>query len=121
MSDKISLIGMSFYGYHGDLEEERKLGQRFIVDLDLDGDYSKAAKTDRLENAVDYAKVFQVTKEIVEGTPCNLIEAVADRLCGAILSKFSGVDRVTARIKKPNVSIAGNLEAASVEFTRSRT
>lgn len=120
MTDKISLIGMVFYGYHGDLPEERKLGQRFIVDVELFGDYSEAAKTDLLDKAVDYVKVFEEVRKILEGKPCNLIEAVADRVCNVVLSKFSGVQKITVRIKKPSVSLPGSLDAAMVEFTRLR-
>ncbi len=46
--DKISLNRMTFYGYHGVIPEERTLGQRFIVDVDLLLDLKSAGRSDDL-------------------------------------------------------------------------
>jgi len=35
MADYIRLKGLEFYGYHGVMEAEKELGQRFIIDLTL--------------------------------------------------------------------------------------
>lgn len=120
MNDKISLIGMVFQGRHGVDPEEKRVGEPFVVDLELSGDFDEAGKEDNLEKSVDYSQVFEETKKIVEGPSCNLLEALAHRLCKMVLSKFSRVDQVTARVKKPRVPLAGTLEGAVVEMTRQR-
>ncbi len=120
MFDKVSLIGLVFYGYHGVSSEEKKLGQRFVVDVDLFGDFSEGAKEDNLEKCVHYVEVFESVKAIVEKKSFNLLEALALNLCESILSRFPLVKQVTVRVKKPQVPISIALEAAAVEFTRQR-
>ena len=57
--DRIELSGMEFFGYHGCCAEERRQGQRFVVDAVLHADLQEAGRTDRLEASVDYATVFE--------------------------------------------------------------
>ena len=118
--DKVSIENAIFYGYHGTHPEERKLGQRFEVDLDLFGDFEAAAREDNLEKAANYVAAYERVKAIVEMEPHKLLEALALRLCLAVLDEFAVVEKVTVRIRKPSVPIAGALSATSVEFTRSR-
>jgi dihydroneopterin aldolase len=42
---------MKFYGYHGVFPEETKLGQRFMIDLKVELDLSKAGKSDDLSQS----------------------------------------------------------------------
>ncbi|MCX6022020.1 MAG: dihydroneopterin aldolase [Chloroflexi bacterium] len=120
MSDAIFLEGMVFYGYHGVHEEERALGQRFEVDLEVETDTSKAGKSDDLNHTVNYSALYRVTKEAVEGTPRNLLEALAEDLAARILAGFPVV-AVRIRIRKPGVAIKGSiLSAAGVEIWRRR-
>lgn len=118
--DKISLVGMAFYGYHGLREEEKHLGQRFIVDAEVSGDFSKSATADSLDDGFNYSQLFQLVKKIVEGRSFNLIEALALRLCEAIISEFPIIRQVTVRVKKPEAPLPGILEGPMVEFTRRR-
>ena len=82
--DRITLEGMVFYGYHGVNPEERELGQRFVVDLELEKDLSAAGLSDDLTQTVNYASAYKLAREVVEGQPCNLIETVAERLATAL-------------------------------------
>ncbi|GAY79025.1 2-amino-4-hydroxy-6-hydroxymethyldihydropteridine pyrophosphokinase [Sporolactobacillus inulinus] len=75
---------MQFYGYHGALEEERRIGQRFDVDVSLILDLYRAGSTDRLDQTVNYADVYTKVKEIVEGPPCALIEHVAEKIAETV-------------------------------------
>lgn len=77
--DKIYLNELVFYGYHGVLKEETKLGQTFRVSLILDF-LPKAGISDSVEDTVSYADVYETVKEIVEGKPFKLIEALAEKL-----------------------------------------
>lgn len=119
--DKIILEGMVFYGYHGVNPEERSQGQRFVVDLELYKDLSLAGVADDLAATVNYASVFKVAREVVEGQPRNLIEAVAERLADAILARFA-VEAVRVRVRKPWAPIKGSaLDWVAVEIVRTRT
>ena len=83
--DKIYVNKMEFYGYHGVLPEENRLGQRFMVDLIVETDLKKAGLTDTLEESISYVELYQVCKEVVEGKPFKLIEAVAEQITDRII------------------------------------
>ncbi|MGE5620813.1 MAG: dihydroneopterin aldolase [Sphingomonadaceae bacterium] len=118
--DKIILQGMTFYGFHGVNPEERELGQRFVVDLELSKDLSAAGLSDDLGMTVNYAAVFKVAREVVEGDACRLIETVAERLAAAILARFP-VEAVRVRVRKPWAPIKGSvLDFVAVEIHRKR-
>jgi dihydroneopterin aldolase len=118
--DRIRLTGMRFYGYHGFFPEESRLGQSFIVDLELEVDLRKAGTQDSLTLTVDYGKVYGTVKGIVEGKPFKLIEAVAERVAGQVLALYVGVLAVTVRVHKPNAPIPGPVDDVTVEIYRRR-
>ncbi|PAD66712.1 dihydroneopterin aldolase [Bacillus sp. 7586-K] len=118
--DKIYVNGMEFYGYHGVLAEETKLGQRFRVDLTVELDLSKAGETDDLTHTVNYAMLYNRCKGIVEGQPFKLIEAVAENIAKEILSTFKAVQTCTVKLIKPDPPIRGHYKDVAVEITRGR-
>ncbi len=111
---------MEFYGYHGVFPEETKLGQRFIIDLMVLVDLKKAGETDELEFSVSYADLFLVCKEIVEGKPFKLVEAVAENIAKTVLEQFSLVSEATVKVIKPDPPIPGHYQSVAVEITRGR-
>ncbi|MDI9475806.1 MAG: dihydroneopterin aldolase [Natronincolaceae bacterium] len=118
--DKILMNGMMFYGYHGVLEEEKELGQRFIVDVILYTDLKKAGKTDNLDCTVNYKEVYETIKRIVEDERYNLLEALAERICEDILRLFGTVLKVNVKIKKPETPVAGIFDYFAVQIERER-
>ncbi len=118
--DKILLEGMEFYAYHGVNESEKTQGQRFIVDVEMTADLSRASETDDLEDTVNYSHVFRSIKEIVEGPSRDLIEAVAGEIAGRVLRDFP-VEQIRVKVGKPDVPLKGaKLKGAAVEITRRR-
>lgn len=117
--DYIHLNEMAFYGYHGALAEETKLGQRFGLTVSLATDLSIAGQTDDLDKTVNYAEVYDICREIVEGEPVKLIEAVAEKIASAILSSYpEKVSGVRVVLVKPDPPIAGHYASVSVDITR---
>jgi 7,8-dihydroneopterin aldolase/epimerase/oxygenase len=111
---------MEFYGYHGVFPEENRLGQRFAVDLSVTVDLKNAGETDELEHSVNYGELYQVCKEIVEGKPYKLVEAVAERIASSVLKQFPLVLDVTVKVIKPDPPIPGHYQSVAVEITRRR-
>ncbi|MEH7380086.1 dihydroneopterin aldolase [Bacillus sp. JJ1533] len=118
--DKIYVNQMQFYGYHGVFLEETKLGQRFFVDLMVEVDVKQAGQTDNLDYSVHYGELYNLCKEIVEGQPYKLLEAVAEKIATEILKHFSLVLSCTIKVIKPDPPIPGHLQSVAVEITRSR-
>ena len=118
--DKIELKGMVFYGYHGVAPEERRLGQRFIVDLEMERDLHKAGVSDDPADTVNYALVFDRVKEIMEGPSRKLLETLAETIAQQVLDGYD-LDAVRVTVRKPEVPMPGSiLDHASVEIYRSR-
>jgi len=118
-ADRIILRGMEFYGYHGVLPQERELGQRLAVDLEMLLDLTEAGRRDDLSRTVDYAKVFRLVKELVTGPSRQLLETVAEDIAAAVLERFP-VAEVVVRVKKPAAPLPGRLEYVAVEIRRGR-
>ncbi len=118
MSDKIILTGIEVYGYHGCTPEERKLGQKFFVDVEID--LIDADFNDDISKALDYVKILECVEKIVGGEPCNLIETVVENLAAKILADFELVDGVTITLHKPNAPLKFKYVDAAVKIYRKR-
>lgn len=117
--DYIHVNEMLFFGYHGVLPEETKLGQRFRVTVSLATDLTKAGTTDDLTKTVNYAEVYELCKEVVEGPPAKLIEVVAETIAQRILDAYSEkVKGVRVQLIKPDPPIAGHYTSVAVDITR---
>lgn len=113
MTDRIRLNEMVFYGYHGVLPEERALGQRFVVDVELRVDLRRAGASDDLGDTVNYSAVYAAARDVVTGPPCQLIEAVAERIASRVLAEHPTVESVEVRVRKPEVPIPGSVLGSS--------
>jgi dihydroneopterin aldolase len=103
-SDRIALRGLTVRGRHGVFEHERADGQDFVVDVVLELDTSVAARTDALEDTVDYGALAQTVAAIVAGEPVRLLETLADRIATACLGD-ARVGRVEVSVHKPHAPI----------------
>lgn len=119
--DYIHLNDMEFYGYHGALPEENRLGQRFRLTVSLATDLAGAGQTDDLSRTVNYAEVYEMCKRIVEGEAVNLIETVAETIAGTIMTDFAEkVIGVRVVLVKPDPPIPGHYASVAVEIKRGR-
>lgn len=118
--DKMILSRMEYYGYHGVFEEERKLGQRFYVDLELEMDLSKAAKTDDLTLTVNYAEIHDLLLDIMRTESFRLIEALAEHIASKVLDTYTIIDALTVRLTKPHPPFDIHFEGVTIELHRIR-
>ncbi len=119
--DKIRLINLRFYAFHGALEEERTLGQAFEVDVEVGGDFSQRDEgSDDLHWTVDYTLLYRAVAEMFMRENYRLLETCAGVIANGLLSKFPRVDEATVRVRKPHVPMGGLLQHVEVEVTRRR-
>lgn len=115
--DRIRLHNMVFYAYHGVYGAEKELGQRFAVDVELEADLQPAGRSDDFDRAIDYQKVYNLVRDIVEGQDFRLIEGLAERIAQDVLASFP-VEGVVVRVRKPHVAMGGLLDYVEVEIHR---
>ncbi|MGE5544432.1 MAG: dihydroneopterin aldolase, partial [Bacillota bacterium] len=117
--DEVLLKGLRFKGRHGVTPEERTNPQAIEVDLALGLDLKPAGMTDSLGKTVDYSLVYQEVRRIVEEESYNLLEALAERIAGRVLT-FNRVLRVNITVKKLHPPIPGRYEYFAVSLERER-
>ena len=119
MSDRIVLSNMRFMGRHGFYDHELEQPQRFEVDVELLLNLQPAGVDDDLGRTVDYGRVYDITRQIVESTSFRLLEAIAEAISHELLVEFD-VREVGVRVRKPDVRLGGPLDHAAVETWRQR-
>ena len=117
--DRILMQGLRFYAFHGVNPEETRLGQRFIVDLELGVDTQAAGTTDDLTHTVNYSAVYNDVKAVVEGRTFKLIEAVAEAVAAQVLERYP-VQHIMVRVRKPEAPIPAHMDWVAVEIHRDR-
>ena len=115
----IELHGIVLHGYHGVLEGERRDGQRFLVDVELDLEHEQATLTDSIEDAIDYREIVARVREISDGHGYHLLEAFAAAIAAALLREWL-VAAVRVRVRKPDVVLDPPVEYAAVSVERRR-
>lgn len=118
-SDMIEIHGLEVFAHHGVYEQEQEDGQRFVLDVVLDVDTHIAARTDHLDDAVDYAQVARDIAAFVRDTRFDLIEALATRIADELLKKRR-VAAVSVRVAKPDADIGEQVDHVAVTVHRTR-
>ncbi|HUI30855.1 MAG TPA: dihydroneopterin aldolase [Candidatus Acidoferrales bacterium] len=116
----IRLRNATFYAYHGVLTNEQASGGKFEVDIDMFGDFSTAAKSDHLKDAVDYEKVYQSIKRLVIDKRFYLLESLGTQIADNILANFSELDRVIVKVRKHSPQVGGVVDFVEFETEKSR-
>jgi 7,8-dihydroneopterin aldolase/epimerase/oxygenase len=120
VTDRIVLANMVFQARHGVNDWEKAEPQRFEVDVELAVDVQPAGLEDDIVRTVDYRGVYSITRQVVESTTYNLIEALAEAIAHEILGGHELVQEVVVRVRKPEVRLDGPLDHAAVEIRRVR-
>ncbi|KAG7535255.1 Dihydroneopterin aldolase/epimerase domain [Arabidopsis thaliana x Arabidopsis arenosa] len=121
MGDKLILRGLKFYGFHGAIPEEKTLGQMFMLDIDAWMCLKKAGLSDNLADSISYVDIYNLAKEVVEGSSRNLLERVAGLIASKTLEAFPQITAVRVKLWKPNVPlIQSGLDYLGVEIFRNR-
>jgi dihydroneopterin aldolase len=116
--DRLAVRGIEAFGHHGVLEHERRDGQVFIADLVLSLDTRAAARSDDLQDTVDYGSLVAKVKQTMESDPVDLIETLAERIAGTCLEDRR-VWSVEVTVHKPDAPIEATF--ADVALTINRT
>lgn len=115
----IEIHGLELHAFHGVLERERAVGQRFLFDLDLEIADPARALSDRIEDAVDYRDAVAIVREVSDGRSFHLLEALAVAVAEALVERLA-VTRARVRVRKPDVELGAPVEHTAVVVERHR-
>lgn len=100
MSDKIRINGLFLRTIIGINHDEREHKQDVLINLSLDVDTRPAARTDQIEDAVNYKTITKNVIDLVENSRFFLVERMADEIARLCL-KDPRVEAVKVSIEKP--------------------
>jgi len=103
---RIRLEDMEFFAYHGYYEEERKIGNKYSVTLEVEIDFSRGAREDDLSGTINYEELYKIVKEVME-RPTKLLENLGRRVIDDIQHQFGKDTNVEVTISKHNPPIGG--------------
>ena len=120
MSDAIFIKGLLIHAHHGVMPHEEKVGQRFVVDLELAIDLARAAASDKLVDTVSYSSIVEAATQAFTARSYRLVEAAAGAIADAVLASFAQVASVRVTVHKPHAPIAAIFNDVGVTILRSR-
>lgn len=118
MSDKISIKGIKGFGYHGVFDFEKRDGQDFFVDLEINADLSAASRSDALSDSIDYSLLTAIVKEAIEKLQFDLIERLAGFIADTIKENFPTIDQISVTVHKPSAPVPESVTDISVTISR---
>lgn len=109
----IRIENMEFYAYHGHFKEEQIVGNKFLVNLQIETDMTKPAATDDLQDAVNYQKAYMLVKEeMLEKS--HLLENIGKRILDRIFSEMGGIEKIEVKVSKMNPPVGGKMDCVSI-------
>ena len=113
----IALEGLKFHGYHGVHKSERKNGNSFEIDLELEVDFQQAAEKDDINLTVDYEEVYKIVQKQLEGSS-YLLEHIANKILDALFDRYPNLEKASVKVSKLHPPVGGECARASVKLSR---
>ena len=114
VSSRIYLKNVRFHAYHGVLQQERTVGNDYVVNLTVGYDFTGAMETDELSATINYAELYEIIKEEM-AIPSKLLEHVAGRIGKRLFSEYSAICQIQLAITKENPPFGADCDGAGVE------
>lgn len=113
-SSYVNLDNLRFHAFHGVLPQERMTGNDYVVSLHIKYDFSKAMKSDDVDDTLNYAEVYQVVaREMSESS--QLLERVAGRIGESLLAQFPAIEEILLKVVKQNPPMGADCDGAGIE------
>ncbi|MDR3272478.1 MAG: dihydroneopterin aldolase [Flavobacteriaceae bacterium] len=115
--EKIKLKNIEIYAFHGCMEEEAKIGGRYVVNLTVTLNLKKAGKSDDLQDTVNYAVLTQIVVKQMK-IRSHLLEHAAQRILDKIGAECKKIVKAEISVAKIAPPVNANVEAAKVIFKK---
>ena len=120
MKTVLFIDNLEVFANHGLFEEENKLGQKFIFDIECELNYKKAMFSDEMTDSISYADIAEVVVKTATTNTSNLFERLAGEILKNIFTEFSQIENINLKINKPGAPIKYHFEKCGVEVKVSR-
>ena len=120
MSDTIFVNGLLVHAHHGVMAHEEKVGQRFVIDLELAIDLAPAGRSDKLADTVSYSAIVDAATRAFTAESFRLVEAAAAAVADALSPASRRSSRCGSRVHKPHAPIAAIFNDVGVSILRKR-
>jgi dihydroneopterin aldolase len=110
---KIFIEGIEFYAKHGCFKEEQLIGNLFVVDVIIDYNSLIAEKSDNINDALDYQKVFEIVQQEMS-KPSFLLENLCQRIIENIKTHFQNAESISIKVAKNNPSLGKGVRVNKV-------
>lgn len=115
--DLLLLKNLQFWATHGHYSEENKLGQRFVIDVEVSVDMQKMCDTDDLSTGLSYVTVYEIVKKVVTTEEHKLVQKIAQRIADEVI-KAHPIKQIRIAVKKPSVAIGGIVDYVGCSIVR---
>jgi dihydroneopterin aldolase len=97
--DIIFLSGLTTECIIGIWDWERRVKQKVVIDLEMATDIRRAARTDHIDDTLDYKRVSKRLLQFVTESEFQLVETLTERIAEIVVTEF-GVAWVRVRLNK---------------------
>ena len=98
-------------------KEEQVVGNKFLVNISIETNCTKAGISDNLNDALDYQKVYTLIKEEME-KKSFLLENICSRILDKLYLQFNSIEKASIKVSKINPPMGGQIKKVSVTLTR---
>jgi dihydroneopterin aldolase len=114
---RISIVDLEVFYRVGVPDAEREQSQRLLLTVEMESDFSAAAKSDGIADTIDYFAVTQRLLKFGDGRSWKLIEKLAADIADMILAEFKP-SSVSVEVKK---FVIPQARFVSVSLTKQRS
>jgi dihydroneopterin aldolase len=111
----IYLNNLHFHGYHGLFDEEKIIGNEFVVNVEI------VLLNDQiisdLNQSIDYSKVYEIIKDIMK-TPTPLLETIVANISDAIYAYNKNTKEINIKIEKKHPPIQNFIGNVAVSYKK---
>jgi 7,8-dihydroneopterin aldolase/epimerase/oxygenase len=121
MLTTIQIAGLQTFGYHGLFAEERRLGQKFTLDIDATLHPAPTHRDDRLDASIRYDAVVDLAVSLAGEMTYQTLEALGEAVAIGLLRRFALIDTICVGVSKVSPPIPHTLSKVGIAVRLARS
>ena len=112
--DTVYIRGLRTEAVIGVYDWERDIRQPLVLSLEMASDNRRAASSDHIDDALDYAAISSRVLSYIEGSELHLIETLAEGIAGLVMEEFK-VPWLRLQLDKPGAVAEADTVGVAIE------